>query len=101
MEAQHTAKENSKPDTGTARGEAVKLKPLRDSLHELERAYELKRAAQLAFNEKIKAVAEKSGVAASVIRTFIAARMADDSEKAGRRKEQADQLQMVFDDIGL
>ncbi len=78
----------------------LKLKPLRDGLKELESAYELMRASRAAYREKIAVVAEKSGVEPSVIRAFVAARMVEDSEKAGRKAEQARQLAMVFDEVG-
>lgn len=82
-------------------GAAVKLKPLRDGLKELEHAYELMRAARAAYKEKIVTVAEKSGLDVSVVRAFVAARMADDVEKTDRKAEHAQQLAMVFDEVGV
>lgn len=81
-------------------GQAVKLKPLRDGLKELEAAYELARASRAALKEKVAAVSEKSGLSPAVIRAFIAARMAEDAERSERKAEQARQLSMVFEEIG-
>lgn len=97
MQTQTTT--NTKTDAEPTR-EAQKLKPLRDSIKELENAYELMRAARLAYKEKITAVARNSGFDAGVIRALIAARMAEQSEAAERKAEQARQLAMVFDEVG-
>lgn len=93
-------KAKPKPQPATESGAAVKLKPLRDGLKELETAYELMRASRTAFRDKLRAIAEKSGLEPSVIRAFVAARMVEDSEKAERKAEQACQLAMVFDEVG-
>lgn len=101
METQ-TATSRTKPKSEPAleSGAAVKLKPLRDGLNELETAYELMRASRAAFRDKLKAIAEKSGLEPSTIRAFVAARMVEDSEKAERKAEQARQLVMMFDEVG-
>jgi hypothetical protein len=80
--------------------DTIKLKPLRDSLKELEDSYELMRASRAAFRERLAAVAEKSGVHPAVIRAFVAARMADDAEKASAAADRARQLAIVFDEVG-
>lgn len=102
MEAQTAVSSGSKsPEPATEKDAAVKLKPLRDGIKEIENAYELMRASRAAFREKVAAVAEKSGVEPSVIRAFVAARMMDDSERAGRKVESARQLAMVFEEVGI
>lgn len=97
MQTQTAAKTTSEPLTSNS---AVKLKPLRDGLKELEQAYELARASRSALKEKISAIAEKTGLAPAVIRGFLAARMAEDSEKAERQAERAQQLAMIFEEVG-
>lgn len=102
METQTVSSQKTKQKTEPAAesSAAVKLKPLRDGLKELENAYELMRAARSAFREKVTAVAEKSGVEPSVVRALIAARMMEDDEKAERKIECAIQLAMVFEEVG-
>jgi len=58
------------------------------------------RSSRAAFREKLKVVAEKSGVHPAVIRAFIAARMAEDAERAEAAAEKARQLALMFDEVG-
>jgi len=78
----------------------LKLDALRGGLKELEEAYLVLTAAKAAWREKVKAIAEKSGLAPSVIRTYIAARCAEESAQADRKAEQAKQLALVFEEVG-
>ncbi len=100
METPNTDTDTTRNTEALTAGQAVKLKPLRDGLKELETAYELARASRAALKEKIVAVSEKSGLTPGVIRAFLAARMAEDAEKSERKAEQARQLSMVFEEIG-
>lgn len=79
---------------------AINLQPLREALSELETAAQRLEDFRGAYRDVVHAVAEKTGLAAPVIRSFIAARMVE-SEKTRKRKiERAQQLALVFDEIG-
>lgn len=78
----------------------IKLDALRGGLKELEEAYLVLAANKAAWREKVKAIAEKSGLSPSVIRTYIAARCAEDSAQTERKAEQAKQMALVFEEVG-
>lgn len=80
-------------------GAAINLQPLRDSLHELEIAATKVADMQAAFSDLLKVVAKKTGLAAPVIRSFIAARIAESEKAAERKKQRASQLSLLFDEI--
>jgi hypothetical protein len=82
-----------------AAGDAINLKPLRDALSELETAAQRLADYRNAYVDVVRAVAEKTGLAAPVIRSFIAARMAESEKARSRKIERAQQLAMVFDEI--
>jgi hypothetical protein len=48
----------------------------------------------------VAAVAERTGLDSSVIRTYIAARMADNAARGARAAERARQLSMCFEEVG-
>lgn len=100
MQAQ-TAVTTIKPKTPVDKSEgAINLKPLREQLKELETAAQRVADLQDAYGELLHAVAEKTGLAAPVIRSFIGARIAENENTAARKKERAGQLALVFDEIG-
>jgi hypothetical protein len=85
--------------TATDAGGAINIKPLRDALSELETAAQRLQDYRAAYTDVVRAVAEKTGLAAPVIRQFIAARMAESDKTRARKIERAQQLAMVFDEI--
>lgn len=80
-------------------GAVINLQPLRDSLHELEIAATKVSDMQVAFSDLLRAVATKTGLAAPVIRSFIAARITESEKAAERKKQRATQLSLLFDEI--
>lgn len=90
-----------RPPTAPAAGEAINLKPLKDALKELEIAAQKVIDLRTAYGDLVHAVAEKTGLAAPVIRSFIAARLAESEKTRDRKKDRAQQLAMVFDEIAL
>lgn len=102
MQPQHAVNlKNMKPEKGTATeaSGAINLAPLRESLKELERAAQIVKDHQAAYGDLLHTVAEKTGLAASVIRSFLAARIADTDKARDRKKERAAQLALVFDEV--
>lgn len=87
--------------TAPASGAVLRIDTLRNMTKELENAYELQRASRAAYNEKVKAAAEKSGLAQPVIRSYICARMVEKSEAGEKKAEHARQLALVFEEAGL
>ncbi len=77
----------------------INLKPLRDALSELETAAQRLADYRAAYADVVHSVAEKTGLAAPVIRQFIAARMVESDKARARKIERAQQLAMVFDEI--
>lgn len=78
---------------------AINLQPLRDSLHELEIVATKVADMQGAFSDLLQVVAKKTGLAVPVIRSFIAARIAESEKAAERKKQRATQLSLLFDEI--
>lgn len=72
----------------------IREKPLKDALAELQTLHEKSDAAHDKLNGAIKAVAEKSGMQAKVIRKAVFAKHADDIEELEREVEQ---LQIALD----
>ena len=98
MKSQATLK--ARPEAPPAPiGAAINLQPLRDSLHELEIAATKVAEMQGAFSDLLRAVATKTGLAAPVIRSFIAARITESEKAAERKKHRASQLSLLFDEI--
>lgn len=69
---------------------AVKI----DDLIELKKRYD---SAATDLNDAVKAAAEKSGLLATVVRSFVNARAGDNYEDA---KTKAQQLALMFEEIG-
>ena len=76
----------------------IKLKPVEDSIEDLMELKTKADLADVAFNDAVKAVAEKSQLLASVVRKFVNARM---GEKFQDEKRKCEQLMLCFDEIGL
>ncbi len=77
----------------------ISLAPLRDSLKELERAAPIVKDHQAACGDLLHIMAEKTGLAAPVIRSFIAARLVESDQASSRRIDRAQQLAMVFEEV--
>lgn len=90
-----------KIDNAIVGGAVIKMDALRKMTKELENAYELQRASRAAYNEKVKACRKESGLAETVIRTYICARMVEKSEEGEKKAEHARQLALVFEEAGL
>lgn len=75
----------------------IKLDRLRDKVDHLLSLFRAQADAATEYGDAVKAVAEVSGLNASTVRKFIAARAGDDFEEAARKYEQ---LAMVFEEVG-
>jgi hypothetical protein len=90
---------------GSARGRkdrsgqeaVIKLAPVKERVDEMVQLYEVYKDSGAQLNEGIKALAEASGLMASVVRKFIVARAGDNFDE---KKREADQLSLVFDEVG-
>lgn len=99
MNAQQSVATLKKSVATAQSGDSINLKPLRDALKEMDVAAQRVADYTQAYRDLLQALAEKSGLSAAVIRSFMAARMAT-TDKAKRRKvERAQQLALVFDEI--
>lgn len=81
-------------------GDVINLTPLRDGLRELEIAARKARDVGEAYSDLLKDIAQKTKVAAPVIRSYIAARIAEDDKARSRKRRRAEQLSLLFDEIG-
>ncbi len=79
---------------------AIQLAPLRDALRELETAARRVKDLQEAYTDALAGVARKTNVGAATIRSFIAARIAEDDKARSRKKHRAEQLALLFEEIG-
>lgn len=75
----------------------VTLQPLRVSLKHLASLYDSKKAAESAFREAVKKIAEKTGLMSAVVNKLISARAKDTVFDEARK---AEQLSMIFSEIG-
>lgn len=76
----------------------IKTGPIKEKIDDLVALYiKMGRAADT-FNDAVKATAEKSGLLASVVRKFVVARA---GEKFEEEKRKCEQLQLVFDEVGI
>lgn len=75
----------------------IKTKVVKDKIDELVRLKKSAEEAAACFNDAVKAAAEKSGLLASVVRSFVTARAGEDFEGAHRKIEQ---LALVFEEVG-
>ena len=76
----------------------IKLNPLKEVVTYLIELYTKSGEAADKLNDAIKATAEKTGLMASVIRKYVVARAGESYEE---RKRDADQLSLVFEEVGL
>ena len=81
----------------SAAAAGIKLTEIERSIEALEGLYRRKKTAAVDFTEACKAAAEKAGIAPVVLASFIAARV---SEKFQDKKEQSDQLNLLFSEVG-
>lgn len=81
----------------TAVAKGIKLGEIRDSLEELEHLCERKQAAAEQFSDAVKLVALKSAIDATVLSTYVTAKVNDTLKK---KQNQAEQLGLLFDEIG-
>ena len=76
---------------------ALKMGPIKDSIDELVALKTKADAAADRLNDAIKVAAERSNIMASVIRRFVVARAGENFEE---KKRDADQLSLVFSEVG-
>lgn len=76
---------------------AIKLDPIKESVEELVQLHRKAAEAGDAYSDGVKKVAEKSGLLASVVRKFVSARA---GEKFKDEKTKAEQLNLLFEDVG-
>ena len=74
----------------------IQVSELADAIDELEQLKLKHAAAAEAFNDAVKAVAERSGLMASVVRKVVDARTKD---KVEDRRREAAQLNLAFEEI--
>ena len=75
----------------------IELDAVRDKAEYLGQLYTDSCSAAEEFAEAVKAVAEQSGLLASVVRKFVVARA---SEKFDEKKRHCEQLSLLFDEVG-
>jgi hypothetical protein len=76
----------------------IKLQPLKKAISELETLKNKSDQARDKLNDAVKAVAEQSGLLSSVVRKLVNARC---GENFAEEKTKAEQLAMVFGEVGL
>jgi hypothetical protein len=91
------ASPRGRKDQTTGQEEAITMAPVKKSIDELVRLYTQQQAAAEKCSGAIKAVAEKAGLLADVVRKLVKARAGDKFEEAKRKVEQ---LSLVFDEVG-
>jgi hypothetical protein len=74
----------------------IEIQKLDEKMDHLVSLHTACKEAGTNFSDAIKAVAESSGLQASVVRRFVAAKA---GENFGDRKRDAEQLALVFDEI--
>lgn len=86
------------PATSETDDNAVQLQPLRESLKELAALHQRAQNAREAYGDLVDAVSDKTKLKPAVIRAFVNARL---SETGQRRVITAQQLALVFEEIGI
>jgi hypothetical protein len=76
----------------------IKLEALSVTVEELITLKKAAETAATAYADGIKATAEKAGLLAKVVRSFVDARAGD---KYDDKKTEVDQLALCFDEVGL
>lgn len=74
----------------------IEVKKLDEKMDHLVSLHTACKEASTNFSDAIKAVAESSGLQASVVRRFVAAKAGDNF---GDRKRDAEQLALVFEEV--
>lgn len=75
----------------------IKIAALRDNVADMVVLHNKAQEAATVLNDKIKAVAEKAGLLASVVRKIVVARAGENWQE---RKRECEQLNLCFDEIG-
>ena len=75
----------------------ITMKPVKDKIDDLIALYVKAGKASDKLNDAIKAVAEKAGLLASVVRKFVTARAGEKFQEEARKVEQ---LSLIFEEIG-
>ena len=78
--------------------DVIDLTMIGSKLEHLDGLCRAKRAAATDFNEACKVIGQEARVEASVLSKFITARVAETSDKAAKH---ADQLSLLFSEVGL
>jgi len=76
--------------------EVIRLEELRKKVGYLVKLHTAAKDAREEFAEAVRAVAEASGLQAKVVRRFVVAKSGTTFEK---KKKEAEQLQLVFDEV--
>jgi hypothetical protein len=92
-----TKRPRGRKDQTTGQEAAISLRPIKDGIEELVSLYTQQQESAARCSDAIKAVAEKSGLMANVVRKFVKARAGEKFEEAKRTVEQ---LSLVFEDMG-
>jgi len=74
----------------------IKVRELAEKVDHLVQLANAASDASTAYGEAVKAIAEKAGLQASVVRKFIAAKVSDNFDD---KKRDCEQLQLCFDEI--
>lgn len=81
----------------TGQQEPIRLAPIKNSIGELVALYMEQHESAARCSNAIKAVAERSGLLANVVRKFVKARA---GEKFEEEKRTVEQLSLVFEEVG-
>ncbi len=76
---------------------AIKMQPIKDAVEDAVELYNKLGQASEQFNDAIKAMAEKSGMLAVVVRKLVTARA---GEKFDDEKRKVEQLSLIFEEVG-
>ena len=77
--------------------QVVKPEAVKDRIEHLVKLYREADDAKTELSEAVKKVAEKAGIKASVLKSFVAARAGEDFEKA---RAKSAQLELLFEEVG-
>ncbi len=75
----------------------IRMKELDDRIPHLVSLHTKSKDAAKDYSDAVKAVAEKSGLLASVVRRFVVAKAGQNFDE---KKKEAEQLSLVFDELG-
>ena len=77
--------------------QVIRVQAVKDKIEHLVKLHAAHEEAAENLSDAIKAVAEKGGIEASVLKRFVAARA---GEKFDRARKRSEQLELLFDQIG-